>query len=233
MNIPHIHLSWWACHLASVLFGIDSQSRLLVLVSCKSMRSNQIATLAGDEAYSQHSLSLIWLHEAPWPIMQPQPYILMGRRQRRRTKEYHVRMAINSNSFQMQFFSESQFRPAQSNRSISANNGICLLGEASNALPKVPWEARNVNSQFDSSFAGTCFVQVEGLPAVAVLAASPYCHSVAQSRVFAMDGLTYRWLINCDASLYLPRWGNYVEGVACPIIPLKNIFRLWTLRNPK
>lgn len=80
-----------------------------------------------------------------------------------------------------------------------------------------------MNSQFDSSFAGTCFVQAEGQAVVAVLVASPYCHWVAQSRGFAMDGLTYRWLITCGASLYLPRWGDYVEGVACPIIPPKNI----------
>ena len=95
--------------------------------------------------------------------------------------------------------------------------------EVSSALANVAWEEISVNSQFDSSFAGTCFVQVEGQAAVAVLVASPYCHSVAQSRGFAMDGLTYRWLITCDASLYLPRWGYYVEGVACPIIPSKNI----------
>ena len=61
------------------------------------------------------------------------------------------------------------------------------------------------NSQFDSSSAETYFVQVEGLAAVAVLVESPYCHSVAQSRGFVMDGLTYRWLITCDASLCLPR----------------------------
>lgn len=92
-------------------------------------------------------------------------------------------------------------------------------------------DERSVNSQFDSSFAATYFVQVEVPAAVAVLVASPYCHWVAQSRGFAMDGSTYRWLITCDASLYLPRWGNYVEGVACPIIP-PNTIRIMEVDEP-